>query len=148
MVIVAQLVESRIVIPVVAGSSPVVHPNKSSSYQLLIFTSSALPHKCNQFITAFNKCPRQAVNFYPFQTTRNTCQYPSTINWSHLYNEELISMNLSRVELRRFWRIDVETIRSIYYKSRFHWWWLFPRSRNSYAKKTCCLYDSLFNSYR
>ncbi len=28
MVIVAQLVESRIVIPVVAGSSPVVHPNK------------------------------------------------------------------------------------------------------------------------
>ncbi len=29
MVSVAQLVESRIVIPVVAGSSPVVHPSKS-----------------------------------------------------------------------------------------------------------------------
>ena len=36
MVSVAQLVESRIVIPVVAGSSPVVHPIKSSSYQLLM----------------------------------------------------------------------------------------------------------------
>ena len=36
MVSVAQLVESRIVIPVVAGSSPVVHPIKSSGYQLLM----------------------------------------------------------------------------------------------------------------
>ena len=32
MVSVAQLVESRIVIPVVAGSSPVVHPINSISY--------------------------------------------------------------------------------------------------------------------
>ncbi len=32
MVSVAQLVEYRIVIPVVAGSSPVVHPIKSISY--------------------------------------------------------------------------------------------------------------------
>jgi hypothetical protein len=35
------LVVDGIVIPVVAGSSPVVHPIKSSSYQLLIFPSSA-----------------------------------------------------------------------------------------------------------
>jgi hypothetical protein len=32
MVSVAQLVECRIVIPVVAGSSPVVHPIKSMAY--------------------------------------------------------------------------------------------------------------------
>ena len=32
MVSVAQLVESRIVIPVVVGSSPIVHPTKSSTY--------------------------------------------------------------------------------------------------------------------
>ena len=37
MVSVAQLVESRIVIPVVAGSSPVVHPIKSSSYIFYCF---------------------------------------------------------------------------------------------------------------
>jgi hypothetical protein len=35
MVSVAQLVESRIVIPVVAGSSPVVHPIKSMTYIIL-----------------------------------------------------------------------------------------------------------------
>jgi hypothetical protein len=34
MVSVAQLVECRIVIPVVAGSSPVVHPIKSKAYTL------------------------------------------------------------------------------------------------------------------
>ena len=33
MVDVAQLVESRIVIPVVVGSSPIVHPIKSITYQ-------------------------------------------------------------------------------------------------------------------
>jgi hypothetical protein len=38
MVSVAQLVESRIVIPVVVGSSPIVHPIKSIAYIAAICT--------------------------------------------------------------------------------------------------------------
>jgi hypothetical protein len=41
MVSVAQLVEPRIVIPVVVGSSPIVHPN--SSIAVAIFLSNLFP---------------------------------------------------------------------------------------------------------
>ena len=53
MVSVAQLVESRIVIPVVAGSSPVVHPIKTVSYLKL---TTLFPVAVCKFVSTLATC--------------------------------------------------------------------------------------------
>jgi hypothetical protein len=59
MVAVAQLVESRIVIPVVAGSSPVSHPNKFKHLARFIqpgfLLFNVLKIICNRCVTWFGK---------------------------------------------------------------------------------------------
>ena len=73
MVGVAQLVEPRVVIPVVVGSSPIVHPSVSNEHSYILFDKSSL---LNDNSTLFAKVA-ELVDALDLGSSRVTCESSS-----------------------------------------------------------------------
>ena len=61
----SSVVESRIVIPVVVGSIPISHPNKTKIWKYQVFFYASYFRECNRFVTRLYKLLVQTSALFP-----------------------------------------------------------------------------------